>query len=171
MRTSVCRPPMAMKSSGLDNPKHLPIQRRWRWGRVSCATIRSTNEQTLPWPLLMPEKIPLDDAHWKVLRLLEINPRINQRELAAALGVSLGKVNYCLKALLEKGLLKIQNFQGSKRKLAYAYVLTPAGIREKAALTGRFLKRKVEEYELLKAEIESLQQEINKAGATEKSAT
>lgn len=118
----------------------------------------------------MPEKIPLDDAHWKVLRLLEINPRINQRELAAALGVSLGKVNYCLKALLEKGLLKIQNFQSSKRKLAYAYVLTPAGIREKAALTGRFLKRKVEEYELLKAEIESLQQEINEASSTGKSA-
>ena len=91
---------------------------------------------------------------------------MNQRDLAAALGVSLGKTNYCLKALLEKGLLKVQNFQSSKRKLAYAYLLTPAGVSEKAALTGRFLKRKIEEYELLKAEIELLRQES--AGTTMK---
>ena len=108
----------------------------------------------------MPDNTPTDDdAHWKVLRLLEVNPEISQRELAAALGVSLGKTNYCLKALLDKGLLKMQNFQSSKSKLAYAYVLTPAGIREKAALTGRFLTRKVAEYERLRIEIESLEQE------------
>lgn len=117
----------------------------------------------------MPEKILLEDAHLKVMRLLEINPRISQRELAAALGLSLGKVNYCLKALLSKGLLKMQNFQSNKRKLAYAYVLTPAGILEKAALTRRFLKHKVEEYEALKAEIESLQKEMGETKSSEKS--
>ena len=111
----------------------------------------------------MPENIPIhQDTHLKVLRLLQANPQMNQREMAAALGVSLGKTNFCLKALLDKGLLKMQNFQSSKRKLAYAYLLTPAGIAEKTSLTGRFLKRKMEEYELLKAEIASLQQETAK---------
>lgn len=95
----------------------------------------------------------------KVLRLLQANPQMNQRELAAALGVSLGKTNFCLKALLDKGLLKMHNFQSSKRKLAYAYLLTPAGLAEKTALTGRFLTRKMQEYEQLKVEIEMLQQE------------
>lgn len=108
----------------------------------------------------MPEEISIHlDTHLKVLRLLEINPQMNQRELAAALGVSLGKTNFCLKALLDKGLLKAQNFQSSKRKLAYAYFLTPAGIAEKTALAGRFLKYKVHEYEQLRVEIESLQRE------------
>lgn len=106
------------------------------------------------------------DTYLKVLRLLEANPQMSQRELAAALGVSLGKTNFCLKALLDKGLLKMQNFQNSKRKLAYAYLLTPAGIAEKTSLTGRFLKCKMNEYELLKAEIASLQQESLK-NATE----
>ena len=99
------------------------------------------------------------DTHLKVLRLLEANPHMNQRNLAAALGVSLGKTNFCLKALLDQGLLKMHNFQSSKHKLAYAYLLTPAGMAEKAALTGRFLTRKVQEYERLKAEIDQLQQE------------
>lgn len=110
----------------------------------------------------MPETRPIhQDTHLKVLRLLEINPQMNQRDLAAALGVSLGKTNFCLKALLDKGLLKVQNFQSSKRKLAYAYLLTPAGMTEKTSLAARFLKRKREEYELLKAEIELLQREIS----------
>lgn len=114
----------------------------------------------------MPEKITIhQDTHLKVLRLLEVNPQMNQRDLAAALGVSLGKTNFCLKALLEKGLLKVQNFQSSKRKLAYAYFLTPAGIAEKTALTSRFLKRKIEEYEQLRAEIEMLQQEASESAA------
>lgn len=108
----------------------------------------------------MPEKVPINqETHLKVLRILEANPQMNQRDLAAVLGVSLGKTNYCLKALLDKGWLKMQNFQSSKRKLAYAYLLTPAGIAEKTALTSRFLKRKLEEYELLRVEIESLKQE------------
>lgn len=104
------------------------------------------------------------ETHLKVLRLLEVNPQMNQRDLAAALGVSLGKTNFCLKALMDKGLLKVQNFQSNKRKLAYAYFLTPAGIAEKTALAGRFLKRKIEEYELLRAEIEALQQEAGASG-------
>ena len=104
------------------------------------------------------------DTHLKVLRLLEANPQINQRDLAAALGVSLGKTNFCLRALLDKGLLKMQNFQSSKRKLAYAYLLTPAGIAAKTSLTGWFLTRKMEEYELLKVEIELLRQEATQGG-------
>jgi EPS-associated MarR family transcriptional regulator len=99
------------------------------------------------------------ETHLKVLRLLQVNPQMNQRDLAAALGVSLGKTNFCLNALMDKGLLKVQNFQSNKRKLAYAYLLTPAGIAEKTALAGRFLKRKIEEYDLLRTEIEALQQE------------
>lgn len=105
------------------------------------------------------EAFVYQEAHFKVLRLLEGNPQMNQRDLAAAAGVSLGKTNYCINALLDKGLIKVQNFKSSKRKLAYAYLLTPAGIAEKATLTQRFLKRKMEEYELLKAEIDSLKQE------------
>jgi EPS-associated MarR family transcriptional regulator len=110
------------------------------------------------------------ETHLKVLRLLEVNPQMNQRDLAAALGVSLGKTNFCLKALMDKGLLKVQNFQSNKRKLAYAYFLTPAGIAEKTALAGRFLKRKIEEYDLLRTEIEALQQEAD-ASATASAAT
>ena len=100
-----------------------------------------------------------ENIHFRVLRLVEANPAMNQRELADALGVSLGKTNYCLKALLDKGMLKMHNFQSSKRKLAYAYLLTPQGITEKASLTGRFLQRKMDEYAVLKAEIDSLKQE------------
>jgi EPS-associated MarR family transcriptional regulator len=105
------------------------------------------------------EAFVYQEAHFRVLRLLEGNPQMNQRDLAAAAGVSLGKTNYCINALLEKGLIKVQNFKSSKRKLAYAYMITPAGIAEKAALTQRFLTRKMEEYDALKAEIEQLKQE------------
>lgn len=108
----------------------------------------------------MTDKSPLNEnTRFTVLRLLEINPQMTQRDLAQAMGVSLGKTNYCLKALLDKGLLKVHNFQSSQRKLAYAYLLTPSGIAEKAALTGRFLQRKMDEFEALKAEIASLQSE------------
>ena len=103
-----------------------------------------------------------DETHLKVLRLLEATPNINQRKLAETLGVSLGKTNFCLNALLDKGLVKIENFRTSTRKLNYAYLLTPAGIAEKTALTARFLKRKTREYELLKAEIELLQEQVAK---------
>ena len=105
------------------------------------------------------EAFVYQEAHFRVLRMLESNPQMNQRDLAAVAGVSLGKTNYCINALLEKGLIKVQNFKSSKRKLAYAYLITPAGIAEKAALTQRFLKRKMEEYDALKAEIDQLKQE------------
>lgn len=94
-----------------------------------------------------------------MLRLLEATPNINQRTLAAALGVSLGKTNFCLQALLAKGLLKAEKFRSNQNKLAYAYLLTPTGFAEKAALTRRFLQRKTQEYKLLKAEIQLLKQE------------
>jgi EPS-associated MarR family transcriptional regulator len=98
-----------------------------------------------------------EDTHFRVLALLERNPDISQRDLAKALGVSLGGVNYSLRALVEKGMVKAQNFSSSDKKLSYAYILTPKGLAEKSLLTARFLKRKMDEYEALKAEIESLQ--------------
>lgn len=102
-----------------------------------------------------------EDTHFRVLSLLEQNPDMSQRELASALGVSLGGINYSLKALIERGMIKAQNFTKSESKLAYAYVLTPQGISEKTKLMARFLKRKMEEYDALKAEIESLQKANN----------
>lgn len=98
-----------------------------------------------------------DEVHFRVMRLIQENPQLTQRDLARRLGVSLGKANYCLKALVEKGFVKAENFQRSDRKLAYAYLLTPAGIDEKARVTVAFLRRKMQEFEALKAEIEGLQ--------------
>lgn len=100
-----------------------------------------------------------EDTYFRVMRLLQENPDLTQRELAQRLGVSVGGLNYCLKALMEKGLVKMQNFQQSKNKFGYVYVLTPRGITEKAAITNRFLKRKMEEYDALKAEIEALKRD------------
>jgi EPS-associated MarR family transcriptional regulator len=97
-----------------------------------------------------------EDTTFRVMRLLEQNPDLTQRELAERLGVSVGGLNYCLKALVQKGWVKVQNFSQSKNKFGYVYLLTPIGVAEKAALTGRFLKRKRAEYEALRAEIESL---------------
>lgn len=102
-----------------------------------------------------------EDTHLKVLRLLEHNPHMSQRELAQALGVSLGKTNFCIRALLQKGLIKLANFQSNRHKLAYSYLLTPSGISEKSAITARFLKRKMAEYERLQLEIAALQLEVN----------
>lgn len=101
-----------------------------------------------------------EEVHFRVLRLLQANPQMNQRELARALGVSLGKANYCLKALLGKGLIKMSNFRNAQNKRAYAYLLTPSGMAEKTDLTARFLKHKVEEYECLRGEIEALKLEM-----------
>ena len=100
------------------------------------------------------------ESHLKVLRILETNPQISQRELSEALGVSLGKTNYCLKALLDKGLIKIQNFRNSNNKLAYSYLLTPHGIEQKAHMTLRYLQKKTQEYDLLRLEIVELKREI-----------
>lgn len=100
-----------------------------------------------------------DETHYKLLKLLQEDPHLSQRELAEVLGVSLGKTNYCLKALIGKGLIKVRNFRNSSNKAAYAYFLTPSGIEEKAKITVRFLKRKMMEYEALHKEIEHLQRE------------
>jgi EPS-associated MarR family transcriptional regulator len=101
-----------------------------------------------------------EEMHFGVLKLVQENPGITQRELAERLGVSLGGVNYCMKALAAKGMLKIQNFKNSNNKLAYMYLLTPSGITAKAALAARFLKRKIDEYEVLAAEIAALEREV-----------
>lgn len=103
----------------------------------------------------------VEDLHFRVLKLLQDQPDLSQRELADKLGVSNGKLHYCLRALIEKGLIKLGNFAESKHRLRYAYLLTPAGIAEKAGLAGRFLQRKVAEYEALRSEIEALQSDIS----------
>lgn len=100
-----------------------------------------------------------EDVHFRVLRILEQRPEISQRELAEEVGIALGKVNYVLSALTGKGLVKMRNFRNSDNKLRYAYILTPAGLSAKLELTSGFLRRKLAEYEALKAEIESLQAE------------
>lgn len=98
------------------------------------------------------------------MRLLETNPEMTQRELAEALGVSLGAANYCLKALVEKGWVKLENFQNNPNKLGYLYLLTPMGMAAKTTLTASFLRRKLAEYEALKAEIEQLKSEVSETG-------
>jgi len=100
-----------------------------------------------------------DEYRYKILKLVESNPSISQRELAEQLGISLGKANFCLKALINVGLLKVTNFRNNKNKLAYMYLLTPTGIEEKALITLRFLKHKLNEYEALQTEIEELRRE------------
>jgi EPS-associated MarR family transcriptional regulator len=104
-----------------------------------------------------------DEYRYKIFKLVEANPEISQRQLARELGISLGKTNYCLKALIEKGLLKAGNFRNSRNKMAYVYKLTPKGIDEKANVTMRFLKQKMTEYESLKSEIEFLRQEAQRS--------
>jgi len=100
-----------------------------------------------------------DETHFQLIRLLEANPRMSQRDVARELGISLGKTNYCLQALIAKGWVKATDFRNSKNRIAYTYLLTPRGIEEKARLTLRFLKIKMAEYETLRGEIERLQRE------------
>lgn len=102
-----------------------------------------------------------ETTHYSLLKTLEENPGLSQRDLAKRLGVSLGKVNYCLNALVDKGSLKINNFRNSENKLAYAYLLTPRGVEEKARFTVEFLQRKVREYDRLQLEIEVLRHEAD----------
>jgi len=108
-----------------------------------------------------------EDTYFRVLRMLQDNPDLTQRDIAERLGVSTSGMNYCLNALIDKGWVKAQNFSQSKNKFGYIYVLTPQGIVEKVTLTGRFLKRKQAEYEALKAEIEGLTQELDNTGSKE----
>ncbi len=104
------------------------------------------------------------EIHLKVLRQLESNPDITQRQLAQQLGVSLGKANYCLKALIDRGFIKARNFRNSENKRAYLYVLTPRGIEEKSRISVSFLRHKMEEFEALRSEIEELQAEVRNNG-------
>ncbi|MEY3309746.1 MAG: hypothetical protein RLZZ413_3784, partial [Pseudomonadota bacterium] len=105
----------------------------------------------------MPERLRslTEDTRFRVLRVLQANPEISQRDLAAAVGISLGGAHYALTALIETGLVKLGNFGAAPDKRRYAYILTPQGVAEKASITRRFLARKVAEYEALRAEIEA----------------
>ena len=98
--------------------------------------------------------------HYKILRLLESRPDISQRQVSSELGVSLGKANYCIKAMLDKGWIKAGNFKNSQNKIAYAYLLTPEGIERKAKIAVRFLNRKMQEYEEIKREIDQLRRDL-----------
>ena len=108
----------------------------------------------------MPESpSPNTEIRFQILRALSQNPEMTQRELAGELGISLGKTNYCLQALIQQGFVKARNFRSNRNKRVYAYLLTPSGIEEKARITLRFLARKQHEYAALKAEIEELERE------------
>lgn len=100
-----------------------------------------------------------DEMRYKLMRLLEASPEMSQRDVARELGISVGKVNYCLKALISKGWVKATNFKNSQNRSAYMYLLTPRGIEEKARVTMRFLQAKMREYETLRAEIEQIRRE------------
>jgi len=120
--------------------------------------------QTMGWGAVTELPELDEEIRYRLLRLLESNPEISQRELAQALEISLGKANYCLKALIGKGLVKAGNFRNSRNKLAYAYLLTPRGLEEKGRVTVAFLKRKMAEYERLQREIELLRLEVERQG-------
>jgi len=100
-----------------------------------------------------------DETRYRILKMLEADPQASQRRIADELGISLGRVNFCLQALIKKGLIKVNNFRSSANKRAYLYLLTPRGIEDKAMVTMRFLKSKLGEYEALKREVEELQRE------------
>lgn len=105
-----------------------------------------------------------ESIDYELMFLLEQNPELSQRELSRRLGISLGRVNYCLQALAAKGWLKLGNFRQSPHKQRYVYALTPTGIARKSAMTGRFLKRKLAEYERIKAQIALLERELPERG-------
>ncbi len=102
-----------------------------------------------------------EEARFQIMRCLHENPELSQRELSERVGISLGAVNYCLKALMDRGLVKAQNFKRSPNKMGYAYFMTPAGMAEKALLTARFLNRKMLEYDDLREEIVELTAELD----------
>jgi len=123
-----------------------------------CIVLPVINEATLS--KMNPKFMMLEELELKTLKLLELNPHLTQRELASELGISLGKTHYVIKALINIGWLKLGNFQRSDNKLGYAYFLTPKGLKEKTAITRRFLVRKQDEYKQLRSEIELLQLEV-----------
>ena len=113
---------------------------------------------------------PNQEIHLKVLRHLEGHPDVTQRELAQHLGISLGKANYCLRALIDRGWIKANNFKNNKNKAAYAYLLTPSGIEQKALITLRFFRKKIREYEQLRQELEELEREVKNNGGSSQEA-
>ena len=106
-----------------------------------------------------PPPLLTDEYRYRILKLLEADPHASQRKIADELGISLGRVNYCLQALIQKGLVKVNNFRKHTNKQGYLYLLTPRGIEEKARVTARFLRRKLDEYETLKLELQELERE------------
>jgi EPS-associated MarR family transcriptional regulator len=108
-----------------------------------------------------------DESRYRILRLVEQNPAISQREVAREMGISLGKANFCLKALIEKGILKANTFRNSRNKRAYIYVLTPRGIEERMKITLRFLKKKTEEYAAIQREIAELTEQARQLSAND----
>ncbi len=125
---------------------------------VACSKAYPPKVASLPYMTSRRSKLQ-EDTHFRILRILQHSPDLTQREIAQLLGVSTSGLNYCLNALIGKGFVKVHNFSESKNKFGYVYLLTPSGIAEKAALTGRFLQRKLLEYEVLRSEIESLSDE------------
>ena len=123
---------------------------------VACPDVA----KTALFPMMKQASAAQQDIRFRVLRLLQARPELTQREIARELGVSLGRVNFCLRALVDKGLVKIRNFQNSKNRTAYLYLLTPKGICAKMALTEAFLKRRLAEYRALRAEIQGLAQTL-----------
>lgn len=105
-----------------------------------------------------------EEIRYRMLKALDGNPQLSQRDLAKILGISLGKANYCLRALITRGWVKARNFQKSDNKRAYAYLLTPRGIEAKARVTLQFLRYKLREYEMVRSEIKELKQEAAKSG-------
>ncbi|MFO8240909.1 MAG: MarR family EPS-associated transcriptional regulator [Dissulfuribacterales bacterium] len=107
-----------------------------------------------------PGPVMQESIKYKILKKIADNPKVTQRQLARELDVSLGKANYCLRALIDKGWIKVENFRQSSNKIGYIYKLTPAGLDEKGRVAVRFLKMKKREYEEIKAEIERLRSEV-----------
>lgn len=126
--------------------------------QACCNERRSLTERT---------KMLDETTHYNLLKALAENPGLSQRDMAKRLGVSLGKINYCLNALLEKGSIKINNFRNSNNKPSYVYLLTPCGVEQKARMTVAFLQCKVREYERLRIEIEELKHEAEQKGLLE----
>jgi EPS-associated MarR family transcriptional regulator len=120
----------------------------------------SVPELPIPFMPTSPRLDLQEETQLRVLRRLHATPTVSQRALSREFGISLGSINYCFRALMEKGWVKMHNFSQSQHKLGYAYLLTPAGIAQKSRLTAHFLKRKQAEYEALRGEIEQLQAEL-----------
>jgi len=101
------------------------------------------------------------NTRYRILKIIQEQPELSQRDLARRMGISLGKTNFCIQALIKVGLIKVRNFRNSKSKVAYLYQLTPSGIEEKAQVTKAFLQRKLEEYEIIQQEIAELQADVS----------